>query len=893
MVLLPGRNGTYVIPVRSNGKFLPVLTTLTRNGTNENVQRLVLNVKSKVNKGTEPQKQVILVPVLIDARMFQAALAQSHGFESLVGERPRGVRDVVFCFTNRGTEMCVRTDLSAGRVTALARRLKEKGKNKRKLRSRKKGKRHRKMFRSWKDALKEIFWPRNGEHGPLPASLKDTMDIFTFKNLTLWRSLRWERVVNATGLGTDVSASDKLKHMLQNPPEKNVTAQAVNDILLLHELLDLTSWATDKKWKSFEKGCQLLVTRETASESPMRDRQITESGWGPGIDPPNILLPTQSEKASAVDMNSDEVKKNPDWDLLQVNKAKPMATNKYKSASERRTSRKNVHDSKRKWKRSRGKGLAYDDIYALMNHSGGQRSRGIWLGDQSAAYANHDNAKYKTLQTTSQKFTVDEHWLNPKEMNELFENIKLFGTTSKRLVLFAQTVSLATSQSEHGWKLLTLGFNMFSKKTHITEKEMIDVIAKLPGPTFGIHFQETINSMIVYDLVMFNGTSEYEAWMRMQWRRFTIIAAPAFSQEVQNQLSTAGSLKPMDDLYVVQLDQLIMMKLSMLSLNASYSEDIDALLSKNLDAGVTPEFLKDQKDFLGKNNVSAKILEDVYYNDLIATTLSSLIYVNNLNGTCAEASGNLQHISPKNANNTEVLAQEVDAIIDKVKEMNITNIGDMCIKELFFLKLLTMANYQEHEVVWRDIIVMKWANMSDMEGDTGETFSQETVLVLKDYIHTKESFVVNSLQEQIKSFVQKDNLTEEAEAAMREKLIKALKNGNSQLRKNHSSDTVVLFPESEDSEENHSDRGQQSGPGAHPVVIVPEGDDSDNSSQYTAATIPAAEQTKMSAEDEIAETMTTEKVTTVVIKTVGSLQDIAARSIVSIDDATAGTPPSQ
>ncbi|KAH7972842.1 hypothetical protein HPB52_017919 [Rhipicephalus sanguineus] len=311
------------------------------------------------------------------------------------------------------------------------------------------------------------------------------MDIFTFKNLTLWRNLRWERVVNVTGLGTDVSASDKLKQMLQNPPEKNVTAQAVNDILLLHELLDLTSWATDKKWKSFEKGCQLLVTRETASESPMRDRQITESGWGPGIDPPNILLPTQSEKASAVDMNSDEVKKNPDWNLLK-------------------------------------------------------------------------------------------------------------------------TVSLATSQSEHGWKLLTLGFNMFSKKTHITEKEMIDVIAKLPGPTFGIHFQETINSMIVYDLVMFNGTSDYEAWMRMQWRRFTIIAAPAFSQEVQNQLSIAESLKPMDDLYVVQLDQLIIMKLSMLSLNASYSADIDALLSKNLDVGVTSEFLKEQKDFLSKNNVSAK-----------------------------------------------------------------------------------------------------------------------------------------------------------------------------------------------------------------------------------------------------------------------------------------------
>lgn len=862
MLLLPGRNGTYVIPVRSNGKFLPVLTTLTKNGTNENVQRLVPHVETKVNNGTEPQKQVILVPVLIDARMFQAAPPHSHGFESLVDERPRGVQEVVYCFTARGTEMCVRTDLSVGRVTARARRLKEHGKNRRKLRSRKKDRRHRKMFRSWKDALKDIFWPRTSDDGPLPPSLKDTMDIFTFKNLTLWRSLRWERVVNATGLGTDASASDKLKQILQQPPEKNVTAQAVNDILLLHELLDLTSWATDKKWKAFEKGSQLLVTRETAAKSPMRERQVTESGWGPGIDPPNILVPTETEKASAFDMNSEEVKKKRHWDLPKVAKVKPMATNKYKSDSDRRTSRKNVYDRKRKWKGGRARRPADDGIYALAKYSDGQGSRGIWLGDQSAAYANQDKAKYKKVKTTSQKYTVDEHWLNPKEMKELFESIRLFGTTSKRLVLFAQTVSLGTSQSEYGWKLLTLGFNMFSNKTHITEKEMIDVIAKLPGPTLGIQFQETINSMIVYDLVTFNGTSDYEAWMRMEWRRFTIVAAPAFSQEVQNHLSIAGSLNPMDDLYAMQLEQLIMMKLSTLSLNASYSEEIDALLSKNLTVGVTPEFLKDQKDFLSKNNVSAKILEDVYYKGLIDTTLSSLIYVNNSNGTCVEASSNLQHITPKNANNTEALAKEVDAIIDKVKEMNSTNIGEMCVKELFFLKLLTMANYEEREVVWRDIIVMKWANMSDMEGGTGETFSQETVLLLKDYIHTKGSSIVNSLQEQITLFVQKHNLTEEAEAAMHEKLIKAVRNSTSEMRKNHYSDTVVLFPTSEDSGENYSGTGQPSGPGAHRVLIVPDGDDGDNSSQYTAETMPAAEQTKMSAHDGIAETMTTEKVTT-------------------------------
>ncbi|KAL1484136.1 hypothetical protein MTO96_011707 [Rhipicephalus appendiculatus] len=253
----PCETAPYVIPVRANGKFLPVLTILTGNGSKENVQSLVPPVKTEVNKKAEPQQQVVLLPVLIDARMFQAALAHSHGFGSPVDERPRGVRDVAFCFTDRGTEMCVRTDLSAGRVTAVARSLKERGKKRRKQRSRKKRRRHRKMLRSSHDALKEMFWPRKSQGKPLHPPLKNTMEVFTFKNLTLWRNIRWERVVNATGLGTDANASDKLKQTLQKPPEKSVTAQAVKDILLLHELLDLTSWTTDKKWKAFEGGLQI------------------------------------------------------------------------------------------------------------------------------------------------------------------------------------------------------------------------------------------------------------------------------------------------------------------------------------------------------------------------------------------------------------------------------------------------------------------------------------------------------------------------------------------------------------------------------------------------------------------------------------------------------------
>ncbi|KAL1484134.1 hypothetical protein MTO96_011705 [Rhipicephalus appendiculatus] len=571
MFLLPVRNGTYVIPVRANGKFLPVLTILTGNGSKENVQSLVPQVKTEVKKKAEPQQQVVLLPVLIDARMFQAALAHSHGFGSPVDERPRGVRDVVYCFTARGTEMCVRTDLSAGRVTAVARSLKERGKKRRKRRPRKKGRRHRKMFRSSHDALKEMFWPRKSEVKSVHPPLKNTMEVFTFKNLTPWRSIRWERVVNATGLGNDSNASDKLKQTLQKPPEKSVTAQAVKDILLLHELLDLTSWTTDKKWKAFEEGCKLLVTKETAAEPLMQDRQIMESGWGPGIDPPNILSPKEPEKASAFDMNSDELKNKPDWDLPNVDKFKHTATNKGKSISERRTSRTSVYGTKIKWKEGRGKMPDFHDIYALAKHGNGRGGPGIWLSDRSTAYPYRDNVRYKKQQSRSLDYSLVSRLLTPEAEHKISENMKLFNSSSKRLVLFAQAVSLGTQQSEYGWKLLTLGFDMFRNKTHITEKEMKDVIGTLPGPTYGIQFQMVINSIIVYDLLIFNGTNDYDSWRSMVWQRLTIMAVSIVSRKIQSQLSTAGLLKTINDWYVTQLTELIMLRLIMMS--DTYSSD--------------------------------------------------------------------------------------------------------------------------------------------------------------------------------------------------------------------------------------------------------------------------------------------------------------------------------
>ncbi|XP_075723959.1 uncharacterized protein LOC142766032 [Rhipicephalus microplus] len=850
MFHLPVRNGTYVIPVRSNGKFLPVLTALTGNATKGNVPSSVPHLKSEINEGTKgsiAQQQVLLLPVLMDARMFQATPAHSQGFGSGVRERPRGVRDVAICFTARGMQMCVRTDLFAGKVTALARSLKEKDKRARKLWLRRKYKMHHKSSRSWKDDLKEIFWPSRPENKPLPPSSKYTIDILTFRNLSLWRSIRWERVAYATGLGSDATAADKLKQMLQTSPEKNVTTQAVKDILFLHELLELTNWTTDTKWDAFEKGLSMLVTRETTAEPLMRDRQNIEPDWGPKINSPQVLVPKKSERTPAFDKNSDTKKDSPYSDLLKVNTFKHTATKKGNYNSKRQSIGSSVYGTESDWKDARGRKLGYYKFYARPHHPDGQGVPDMWLRNQSITYANRNNVRYKKRYTRSQIDTVVPPWIRPHEIVAIYENMILFNTTSRRLSLFAQAVRFGTLKSEYGWKLLTLGFNMFSNKTHIMEGEMKAVINKLPGFANGTQFQAVMNSMIVYDLLILNGTSDYDSWMKLEWQRFTITLVPSFSRKVQSLLSMSGSLKLIGEWYIVQLSELIMMKLTMLSLNASYTKDIDALLSKNPDVGVTPQFIESQKDFLKNSGVSLKILQSVYDSDLSSKMFSSLIYVNNSDGSCVEPAKNIPPISLTNMNNTEALAEDVDAILYRVEEISNTQIGDICTKELFLLKLLTMTPYDEAEVAWRDIIVMKWTNMTDMEGAAREAFSPATEVALRLYTGLNESAVNNLIKKELKSFVPTDNVTEQAEAAMHDKLINVTKNFPFQARNVYSMNTYPM---------------QAAGP------------------------------TEMSIQGEIVDSVTTGKFSTGDIIG-GSQQGLAATSTVDAIDDSTGTPASQ
>ncbi|KAH6925297.1 hypothetical protein HPB50_003388 [Hyalomma asiaticum] len=372
------------------------------------------------------------------------------------------------------------------------------------------------------------------------------MDVLIFRNLTHWRKVRWESVVNSTGIDTDATAYGKLKEALQQPPENAVTQQAVNDILLLHELLDVANWTTDKKWKALKTGCQLLVTKETTAALPIVGIENTDDSW---------------------------------------------------------------------------------------------------------SYIGHGDVPVRSRKDVIKQYVVDS-----KEMLVLLENIRMFGTSSRRPLLFAETVSLSTAESEFGWQLLTLGFKMLRNETHITEEQMKNVVHKLPVSTHSIKLQEVLNLMIIQGLVALNGSADYEKWMVMELQRFTIATVPIVSRDVQSLLIADHAQTLMDAWYSMQLEQLIMLKLTMLGWNASHEKEIEKLLSGKLDVGVTSQSLKTLKKFLSENHVSNDNLRYAYLNELLPNaTISSLLYVNNSNGSCTALGEHLQTLSIKDANNTEAL----------------------------------------------------------------------------------------------------------------------------------------------------------------------------------------------------------------------------------------------
>lgn len=669
---VPSRsNLTYVIPVQSNGKFKSIVPLIMKNRSDYTGPVSRPHATPQLSKGLNQREQVVLVPVLVDLRMLQAMSVQSYGLGSSVNGRTGGMRDAVFCFTAAGTEMCVRTNLAAGRVTAQARRLRDTRGRRTKLRSRKKRRRHRKAHRSWKDALMETFGPRKRDtekNYTIPQFLKKTMDVLISRNLTHWRKVRWESVVNSTGLDTDATVYGKLKEALQQPPEKVVTAQAVNDIFLLQELLDHANWTTDKKWEALKKGCQLLVTKETNAALPLVGIENTGDSW---------------------------------------------------------------------------------------------------------SYAGHGE-----VPVGSRKYVIKQYVVDSKEMLVLLENIRMFGASSKRPLLFAETASLSTAESEFGWQLLTLGFKMLRNQTHITEEQMKNVVHKLPVSAHSIKMQEVLNLMIIQDLVALNGSIDYEKWMVMELQRFTIAAVPIVSRDVQAWLVADHSQTLMDTWYSMQLEQLIMLKLTMLGLNASYETEIEKLLSGKLDVGVTSDSLKTLKKFLSENHVSNDNLRYAYLNEMLPNaTMSSLLYVNNSNGSGTVRGEHLQTLSIKDANNTEALTKKVDAVTGKMKGMNDTNIENMCAKELFFLMLLTMGQKEEPEEILKDIIIMKWSNLTEVEAATRLTLSPQTVKLLSGFIHMGQLSIVEFLLGQIEVLGLKQIIDNKAEVEkrMRNKLLEVLK----------------------------------------------------------------------------------------------------------------------
>nr|XP_054928348.1 uncharacterized protein LOC129385603 [Dermacentor andersoni] len=927
VVILYPRNATYIIPVRSNGQFKPLLTSAKKNRNSGAPSTSEVREGPHVYDSATPLRQIVLVPKLTYQRMQQAMPAGPYGYGSLADSKPPGLRDFLFCFESGGTEMCVRVDLTSGRLMAAARSHQEVRKRRRKARPRKKVNRKR---RSWKDTVRDTFWPEKQESGKsggndIPAFLEDTMDVFTFKNLTVWRNVRWKRVMNTTDLGTHPNASAKLNATLSEPAEKEVTVQAAKDILLLHELLELTQWSSDKKWAEFEKGCQLLATSRTVLK-----------GWGTDLDPPSSLSRPGYESSPTSEVESKPIFFGHRWmppDRHEDPEPEFATREKSVYGTESKSKRSNKMSGAMAWNNRQPAEDEYvlaipqsgGDIYAPAKHSNrdagssvrvghqnfvgasstrhdpGRRKYGLgggekhneWIktnGDYVHSDKNLDDSAYRRRRyhgasslhsvenrpewhrphrgggMAAKQPNVRQIETEPSEIDELIENRKAFGNVSNRLVLFAETVRLGTMQSEFGWKLLTKGFNLFSNKSHITEEEMKDFVAKLPPPMLGSAFQDTMNSMIIYDLIAFNGSGDYNKWVEMERQRLPIGAARNMSRSVQSRLATAQSLKPMEDWYVRKLDELINMKLSILILNASYDKDIAGLLSKKLNVDVTPESLETQKNFLSKNRLSARLLGAVYSNELWAAMILNLISLNDPNGTSPECAKDLPRLNPKDANNTEALAKEVDAIISKLKDTNSTIMKEKCMKELFFLKLLTLAENTAHERVWRDVTVIKWTNFSGTEAAEGATFSPQTVSLLRGFVHASDLSVFHSLVQQIRNFVQKPDMAKSAESVVRSKFLNALRNAPSQMRETKSRESSkTVFPRSktEDTGKNGSVKGQPSVPGTQ-IELSAHDDSRDARSQEKAVVLPDAQQGGTTTRELISETMIPKKILTTV-----------------------------
>ncbi|XP_075555240.1 uncharacterized protein LOC142587833 [Dermacentor variabilis] len=943
VVIVSPRNATYIIPVRSNGQFKPLLTSAMKNRNDGAPSTSEVREGPHVYDSATPLRQIILVPKLTYPRMQQAIPAGPYGYGSLVDNKPPGLRDFLFCFESGGSEMCVRVDLTSGRLMAAARSNQEVRKRRRKAWPRKKVNRKRKAPRSWKDTVRDTFWPEKQEYGKsgrndIPAFLEDTMDVFTFKNLTVWRNVRWKRVMNTTDLGTHPIASAKLNATLLEPAEKEVTAQATKDILLLHELLELTQWSSDKKWAEFEKGYPLLATLRTV-----------QKGWGPDLDPPSSLSRAGYESSPMSEVESKPIFLGHRWmPPGRHEDPEPEFATREKSVygTESKSKSSNKMLGAMAWNNRQPAEDEYvfaipqsgSDIYAPAKHSnrdagssvrvghqnfagasstrrnprrrkyglGGGEQHNEWIktnGDYVHSYKNMDDSAYRRRRyhgasslhsvanrpkwhrphrgggMAAKQPNVRNNWwptrgapptirqteTEPSEVNELIQNRKAFGKASNRLVLFAETVRLGTMRSEFGWKLLTKGFKLFSNKSHITEEEMKDFVAKLPPPMLGSTFQDTMNAMIIYDLIAFNGSGDYNKWAEMERQRLPIGAARTMSRIVQSRLATAKSLKPMEDWYVRRLGELINMKLSILILNASYDKDIAGLLSKKLSVDVTPESLETQKNFLTKNRLSAKLLEDVYSNELWDAMLLNLISLNDPKGTSPECAKYLPRLSLRDANNTEYLVKEVDEIISKLKGTNST-IREKCMKELLFLKLLTLAKNTEQETVWRDVIVIKWTNLSGTEAAEGATFSPQTISVLRGFVHASDLSIFYSLVQQIRNFVHKRDMVKSADSVVRTKFLNAVRNAPSQMRETKSSEsskTVLPRSKTEDTGKNGSFKGQPSVPGTQPELSAHD-DSRDARSQEKAFVLLGTQQGGTTTRKLISETMITKNILTTV-----------------------------
>ncbi|KAK8769256.1 hypothetical protein V5799_014279 [Amblyomma americanum] len=742
--------------------------------------------------------------------------------------------------------MCVHLDLNTTRMTVVARRLDQtprRGRvvvegavNKPRSVAAQTG-----AGRSWKDFLREKFWPSlpqklqesRSKFDSAPSVFKEIIDVLSFKNLTPWRNSRWMEAMKATGLdaSTEAEITREYKAMLQKPAEEDSKKQLVKDVLLLQKLLQLSKWPVELKWRGFVNGCKYLVPRKTARNTwqpyveekqtgvreneNTRQRRISkrillrdssaevdESNEQPELmedaTQTNIYnarrtnlvwspygrLPTDSRdryaglkdhhKAERDNKNShwgrrrspvgyeraasyfagNPANSQPDmFGTDEVSKTyRRMPAGNFRNRQRRhRTNTNEIEDAyradkgRRSYPESSDKDLSFIPRRSrVLDHSRYRDAR-----QPLKRRGRHGNGSKRKYARGRKRMHIQMY--QQPSLTELVMNRNVLGMSPMRLVLFAETARLSNLPIEDRWDVLTMGFKLFSNESRVTEKHIKDIVGKFPEPALNTTFHDVMNSMIVVDLIFFNRSGDYYTWLKLKDLQPPISASLAKSRRVQRRLKRSPSIcEAVHARYDSDLKVLILLKLTILNINGSYSNETDSLLSRNLTEGITADMVKDTLDTVRKENVSSGAISLEYSKQLNTMITACVSFLHDPRGASAEWAKGLARFDSRPINESKTLGLEVDKIMNKIKELNLSHATQRAMHELVFLKLLTLTNSSIFEAPWRDLLVTKWSNDSGKEAAKATSFSPLTVSLLHGFVYSGIRSYADFLIEQMR-----------------------------------------------------------------------------------------------------------------------------------------------